>query len=197
MTEIIKPTRSELLRTRKRVKLAKKGHELLKKKQDSLILELFRLVKEVKAQRETLQARYVAAIRRMNEARALSSDLTVKAAALAARAEPVRVEVRNIAGVRIPDIARVAADRQRPVFDTLTLQEVGVAYTQVLDDILALAAKETALRKILIEIKKTKRRAYALEHILIPRLEAATHHITFELEERGREEFTRLKMRKR
>ena len=46
----IKPTRSELLHTKKRIVLAKKGHDLLKKKQDSLIIEFFRLLKEIKEQ---------------------------------------------------------------------------------------------------------------------------------------------------
>ncbi len=198
MAETIKHTRSELLKTRKRIKLAKKGHELLKKKQDSLVIEFFALLKQVRKERDELQRRYASAQRRMDESRALESDLRIKAAALAVeRSAPIEIEVRNIAGVKIPRIKEAAQRREYPVYESIMLQDLGIAYHEVVDAILTVAARETALRKLLIEIRKTKRRAHALEHILLPRLKAALKSITFELEERSREEFNRLKRRKK
>ena len=100
----IKPTRSELLKTKKRIVLAKKGHELLKKKQDSLVIEFFRLLKEIKEQEKELQAKYVQALRRMSQARALESDLTIKAAALAVQQSKGKraatVRITHAAGCR-------------------------------------------------------------------------------------------------
>ena len=198
MTVKAKSTRSELLKTRKRIKLAKKGHELLKKKQDSLMIEFFKLLKDVKAQRDTLQAHYVLAIRRMNEARALESDLRLRAASLAVKqSAPLRLEIRNVAGVKLPQITLLHDEREYPTYTSIMLQDVGTAYQKVIEDVLALAAKETALRKLLIEIKKVKRRAHALEHVLLPQLKEVAKHIQFELEERAREEFSRLKRRKK
>jgi V/A-type H+-transporting ATPase subunit D len=192
----IKPTRGELLHTKKKIKLAKKGHDLLKKKQDSLIIEFFRLLKEVEAQERQLQERYVKALRRMSEARALESDLRIRAEGMAVQqTAPIELQARTVAGVRVPVITherRMGHHR----YSSLMLQETGSAYMDVVEEAIALAAKETALRKILAEIKKTKRRAHALEQILIPQLVAAEQHIQFELEERGRENFARLKRRK-
>jgi V/A-type H+-transporting ATPase subunit D len=191
----IKPTRSELLRTKKRIQLAKKGHELLKKKQDSLIIEFFKILKEIKQQRSDLQSSYTKAIERMNYARALESDLRIGAEALAVQqASSFDVHIKNIAGVRVPMM-------QVPEFvplqyTSLSLQQVGDSYADVLRLVIALAAKETALRKLLIEIRKTKRRAHALEHILLPQLLEAKKHVQFELEERERENFSRIKRRK-
>jgi V/A-type H+/Na+-transporting ATPase subunit D len=194
---IIKPTRSELLRTKKRIVLAKKGHDLLKKKQDSLIIEFFKLLKETKEEQRQLQQQFVIASKQMDRARALVSDLSIKAASLAVQqAAPVTLEVKNIAGVKVPVIARVEQERLHPLYDSLLLQEVGTQYNDVLALTLRVAAKETALRKILFEIRKTKRRAHALEHILIPDLLHTKSYIQFQLEERAREEFTRLKRRK-
>jgi len=198
MSETVKPTRSELMKARKRIKLAKKGHGLLKKKQDSLMIEFFNLLKEVKELRERLQEHYQVALTRMNEARALESDLRIKAASLTAKeSAPVEIDVKNIAGVRIPQIEQIEHDRELPLYESITLQDLSVAYGKVIADVLRLAANETALRKILIEIRKTKRRANALENILIPNLERAVNYIRFQLEEREREEFNRLKQRKR
>jgi V/A-type H+-transporting ATPase subunit D len=194
----IKSTRSELLKLRKRVKLAKKGHELLKKKQDSLVIEFFKLLKDVKAERERLQAHYQKALLRMSEARSLESDVSIRAASLAVRASaPIKVDIRNIAGVKIPEITLHQGEKTVSAYSSIMLQDVGAAYQHVIDDILQLAAKETALRKLLLEIKKVKRRAHALEHVLLPQLKAAAKRIQFDLEERAREEFSRLKRRKK
>ena len=196
MLGTIKPTRSELLRLKKRITLAKKGHELLKKKQDSLIIEFLKLLKEIKEEERALHREYTRALLQMNRARALESDLNIKASTIAVQeAAPVEIDIRNIAGVKVPAIRQPA--RERPTYDSLLLQEVGTAYMSVLEMAIALSAKETALRKLLLEIRKTKRRAHALEEIFIPELLATRNRIVMNLEERSREEFTRLKMRKK
>lgn len=133
----------------------------------------------------------------MHQARALESDLRIKAAALSIRqSSPVELTVKNIAGVRVPDIKKIDREQEHPLYDTLLLQDVGTAYEQVVDDVLTIAAKETALKKILNEIKKTKRRAHSLEHIFIPQLEQSVAYIQFTLEERERESFSLLKRMK-
>jgi V/A-type H+/Na+-transporting ATPase subunit D len=191
----IKPTRSELLRTKKRITLAKKGHELLKKKQDSLVIEFFKLLNDIKKDHADMRKQYAVALDKMNRARALESDLRIYAAGLSVQeAAPVQLTVRNIAGVKVPTL--VESQQEVPVYDSLLLQEVGHDYGRVLRMAVHLAARETALRKILVEIGKTKRRAHALEHVLLPQLLDAKKHIQFELEERERENFSRLKRRK-
>lgn len=194
----VKSTRSELLRLKRKGALASKGHDLLKKKQDSLMLEFFRLLKEVRSARGDLQERYSRAQRMINRARAVESDLDIKAAALCVpQVAPFRVEVKQLAGVKIPTIVIEREQPELPLFDSIMLQEVGEAYRKVIEGILQLAARETALRKVLLEIRKTKRRSQALENVLIPRLESAAKRVMLELEERSREEFSRLKRRKR
>ncbi len=198
MSDAPKPTRSELLRLRKRVKLARKGHDLLKKKQDALMIEFFRLLKDSQARHHELHAAYKIADRRMREARAVESDVRIRAASLAVQqGHPARISIRNVAGVRIPELVREHEVVGSYASDSLMLASLGDSYRDVVNHTLDVAARETALRRVLAEIKKVKRRSLALEKILLPRLLAQESHIRLELEERAREEFVRLKKRKR
>ena len=63
--------------------------------------------------------------------------------------------------------------------------------------VLDVAEKETALRKLLFEIEKTKRRCNAIENVLIPRLQSTARYIKFRFDEMERENFTKLKTVKR
>jgi len=109
---------------------------------------------------------------------------------------PVRLDVKNLAGVKVPLITRIPVEQEHQRYWSLMLQDVGDAYLLVIESIMHIAATETALRKVLIEIRKTKQRAYALEHVVIPELEYSRTRIQSALEERAREEFARLKHRK-
>ena len=60
-----------------------------------------------------------------------------------------------------------------------------------------LAQVETSAYRLAYNIKKTQKRANALQNITIPRYESLTKSIQSALEEKEREEFTRLKVIKR
>ena len=75
MAQDIKPTRSELLKTKKQIKLAQSGYSLLKKKRDGLILEFFEIMKKAKTLRQELVENYKIALEKINIARTLEGDL--------------------------------------------------------------------------------------------------------------------------
>ena len=58
MAQDVKPTRSELLKIKKQIKLAQGGYSLLKKKRDGLILEFFEIMKKAKTLRQELVEQY-------------------------------------------------------------------------------------------------------------------------------------------
>src|SRR3989338_6537649 len=100
MAENIKPTRSELMELKKRIKLAKDGYNLLKKKRDGLILDFFEILKKVKNLRGEIVEEYKKAIHAMNMARMIESDLKVKSIALAVQNAPeLNIGQKNIMGV--------------------------------------------------------------------------------------------------
>src|SRR3990167_6429794 len=88
MPQEIKPTRSELLKVKKQIKLAKSGYSLLKKKRDGLILEFFEILKKAKTLRQELVEEYKIALEKINIARTLESDLKVKSIAMAIKKIP-------------------------------------------------------------------------------------------------------------
>jgi len=75
MPQDIKPTRSELLKLKRQIRLAKSGYNLLKKKRDGLILEFFEILKKAKTLREELVNEYKTALEKINIARTLEGDL--------------------------------------------------------------------------------------------------------------------------
>ena len=100
----VKPTRSELIAVKKKIKLAEAGHKLLKKKRDGLILEFFKVLSEAKEVRKSLNEKYRRANRKMMEAIALDGMAEVQSLALAMKNATIEITIRNIMGVSIPEI---------------------------------------------------------------------------------------------
>ena len=101
----VKPTRSELMKLKNRIKLAKSGHNLLKKKRDGLIMEFFQILKQAKTIRKELIEHYKEASYKINIARASESDLAIRSVALAIKDKPtIELRTKNIMGVVVPEI---------------------------------------------------------------------------------------------
>ena len=195
----IKPTRSELIALKRRIKLAKSGHKLLKKKRDGLILEFFEVLTKAKSQRKGLFETYMRAQRSMAIARAVDSDLTLRALALAVKRSGVEVSQRNIMGVHVPKIAsglvqKHALERGFGVIGgSARIDAAARDYELVVQKIVEVAETETAMKRLLAEIETTKRRVNALEFNVIPKMAKTQSFITMRLEEMERENIFRLK----
>lgn len=196
-----KPTRSELIILKKRIKLALSGYGLLKKKRDGLILEFFEVLKKAKALRSELANEYSEAKRKMNIARVVETDLKIKSISLALKERPaVELDSKNIMGVIVPKVKGTASER--PLLErgygfisgSTKIDEAALGYERVVVKVLLAAEVEVSLRKLLGEIEKTKRKVNALERVTIPRLEKDAYYIRLRLEEIERENFVRLKL---
>ncbi|HLD43769.1 MAG TPA: V-type ATP synthase subunit D [Candidatus Nanoarchaeia archaeon] len=196
----VKPTRSELIKLKKRIKLAQSGYGLLKKKRDGLILEFFKILKEAKRLRSQVAGHYREALEKIETARLIESDVTLESLSLAIRERPqVQLGQANIMGVVVPRVSSTAVQKgmlQRGysiASSSAVIDEAAEAFEKVVLDIVRQAETETAMKKILAEIDKTKRRVNALEFEVIPRMKRAKDFITLRLEEMERENVFRLK----
>ncbi|MBI2129663.1 V-type ATP synthase subunit D [Candidatus Woesearchaeota archaeon] len=195
----IKPTRSELIKFKKSIILAKSGYNLLKKKRDGLILEFFEVLGKVKNLRSDIVDEYRKALYKMNIARLLESDLKIKSIAMAIANKPdIEFGTKNIMGVLVPtiksgELKRKMMERGYGVYNSASIDEAADAYEKVTEKIIRAAEVETTMRRLLKEIEKTKRRVNALEFEVIPRMEKIKSFITLRLEEMERENIFRLK----
>ncbi len=198
-----KPTRSELLELRKRIKLSEKGYKLLKMKRDSLIMEFFQVLDKAKEIRQRITEKYRIAREKIAVAEAIEGAVGVKSASLALLEVPsMELATKNVMGIVVPQIdaksVRKRLDqRGYGIIDTSArIDEAADAFENLVEDIIVAAEAETTMRKLLDEIEKTKRRVNALEFKVIPDLKSAEAFIRMRLEELERENVFRLKMLK-
>lgn len=196
----ITPTRSTLLRLNKTIKLAVAGHSLLKRKRDGLIKEFFKVLALAKQQQSRLQENYRRARESINLSRAVEGSAAVRSASFAHKEKAsIELETKNIMGVIVPKIksdyhVEAFHNRGYGVIGTSGyIDDAAESYEQVLKDVIVSAEIETTLKKLLIEIEKTKRRVNALEFRVIPRLRADGKYVKQRLEEMERDDMFRLK----
>jgi V/A-type H+-transporting ATPase subunit D len=198
--EEIKTTRLELIETRNRIRLAESGHKLLKQKRDVLVMEFFKIMKKAKDLRQELNERMDTAFKAMAFAQAYHGIAEVENISLAVKQAPnVSVKSVNVMGVRIPEIEGADVKKNLKergyslVGSSAKIDETVAAFESGLDMVIKLAETENALKKLIKEIEKTKRRVNALEFVVLPKLEERKRYISMRLDEMEREQFISLK----
>lgn len=196
----VKPTRSELIQLKNRIKLSERGHKLLKMKRDGLILEFFKILNEARNVRTELDAAYERSREKINLASAVNGVVEVRSTAFTAKESPeISLSGKNIMGVVVPKISSTGVrksmyERGYGIIGTNSyIDEAADSYEDLVEKIITAAELETAMKRLLDEIEKTKRRVNALEFKVIPELTAAMKFIRFALEEMERENTFRLK----
>ena len=196
----IKPTRSELIKLKARIKQTKNGYKLLKMKRDGLFHEFRQLLSQMIEAKRDLTDAYSLAKQRIDLANAIDGGLAVRAAAIANSAQPeVEVERRNLMGVVVPSVSGTnlkSTFEERGVGyigSSPYIDEASDSFSDLIEKIVTASEMEATLKRLLEEIEATKRRVNALEFKVIPELEEAKVFIQLRLEEMEREETFRLK----
>jgi V/A-type H+-transporting ATPase subunit D len=199
--ENVRPTRLELLRIRRRIVVAQKGLKLLKLKRSALIAEFFSMSREAMRLRSDLQARIALGYAAIRMAEMMEGPTRLEnISMLLPEVRPVIVSTKNVMGVRTPRLDRggYVPVAPRELVDLPTAIQESIHHFQgIYQVVLDVAEKENALRRLLREIEKTKRRASAIENVLIPRLQDTVRYIKFRFDEIERDSFSMLKTVKR
>lgn len=196
MAEQVFPTKGNLLNTQKSLALAKLGYELLDKKRNILIRELMTMVDAAKSLRGTIDNTYIkaySALQMANIARGVIENV--------ANAVPVEntlsVTYRSVMGCELP---KITIDEKKPVLNyglqytdsNVDMAYISFEYAKYIS--VTLAEVENSIYRLTNSIRKTQTRANALQNIVIPRYESIVRFISSSLEEKEREEFSRMKV---
>lgn len=186
----VNPTRMELLRTKKRTQLAKKGHKLLKDKRDGLMREFLSIVREAKSLRAQVDELLFASLKHFVVAQA---SMLPEAVAIVRALKPYEISLavseEIVMGVKVPRFTASLAtkDEQPGVWETSRELDIAlVSFQKLLPLLLQLATIEKKAELLAKEIEITRRRVNALEYVLLPQLKGVIKYIRMKLDEQER-----------
>ena len=195
------PTKGNLILSKNTLVFAKQGYELLDRKRNILIREMMELIdsaKQIQAIIDTTFADAYNALQRANismgidEVERISHALPIE--------DSVSVTFRSVMGSEIP-IVTFKKEELMPSYGffrtTSSLDQACVMFHKVKELSLQLSMVENSIYRLAMNIKKTQKRANALKNVTIPKYEKVVSEIQSFLEEKEREDFTRLKIIKR
>ncbi len=199
----VNPTRMELNRLKKRLKMAQRGHKLLKDKRDELIRQFLILVRKNKDLREHIEKELSDAFSKFLLARAVMPAESLEEALMyPTKKLSLEISKKNIMSVYAPKFEWAEEDSGRgeessiyPYGFVETSAELDISIetlSDILPRLMELAEVEKAVQLLAEEIEKTRRRVNALEYVLLPKLEDTIKYITMKLEENERGALTRL-----
>lgn len=193
----IAPTRSNLLRTREALQLAREGYEILDKKREVLTTELMHVAHDATELQERTWKLLAEAYRALEVARLSTGRERLEWAALSVN-ETTEVEVKphSVMGVVIPTVEAHGAPPEISYglgSTTVALDQAAACFRRVTAEIPVLSQTMTTVWRLARELQKTQRRVNALQYIFIPQYEETIAFIESALEEREREATFRLK----
>ncbi len=193
------PTKANLMNAKKSLELAKLGYDLMDRKRNILIREMMLLIDkagEVQQKIDSTYSQAYAALQRANITLGMCEEFS--------GATPIddglKIDYRSVMGVELPTVQLEDSklDLRYGWSDTNSqLDEAYLRFDEVKKLTARLAEVESSVYKLANAIKKTQKRANALSNIIIPQFQETIKYITEALEEKEREDFSRLKVIKK
>lgn len=195
------PTKGNLILAKNSLVLARQGYELMDKKRNILIRELMDLIDEAKGIQSEIDQTFTRAYKALQMA---NVELGVQSVEEISRTVPVEdsitIKTRSIMGTEIP-LVEHAVSQDMPTYafysTRMSLDRARAEFLKVKELTIRLSMVENSAYRLATNIKKTQKRANALKNITIPTYTERVVNITNALEEKEREEFTRLKVIKK
>ena len=194
------PTKGNLILAKNSLALASQGYELMDKKRNILIRELMALIDQAKDIQSEIDVTFQTAYRALQKA---NIELGISYVQEAGESMEVSIEIkaRSIMGTEIPLVRFHKKQEEVPTYAFYStkesLDQARAAFDRVKELTIRLSMVENSAYRLASSIKKTQKRANALKNITIPSYSGLVRDITNSLEEKDREEFTRLKVIKR
>jgi V/A-type H+-transporting ATPase subunit D len=186
----------ELLRLRRRVGLAVRGHKLLSEKRDGISRRLIKIAREIQPLRKKVENELMETSRRFMLARASMEPEHTKAALnVPTKKFSLAVKIASVMNVRVPELTKQIEGDIICYGYATTSGEMDVALMaleRAFDSLIELAEKEKQARLLAVELQMTRRRVNVLEHVVIPELHETIKFIYDKLGEAERDNTSRL-----
>ena len=186
----------ELLRLRKRISLATRGHRLLSEKRDEISRQLIQIARDIQPLREKVERELLETFRRFMLARATMEPEDVKAAlAVPTKKFNMAVEFASVMNVKVPHLIKDIKGEILCYGYAYTSGELDIALRSLeraVDSLVELAEKEKQARLLAVELQMTRRRVNVLEYVVIPEIHETIKFIYDKLSEVERDNITRL-----
>ena len=195
----ILPTKGNLMAAKRSRTLAQTGYELMDRKRNILVREMMELMDDAARVQKEIDVVFQEAYDALARAN-IRLGICDKAAEAVAVDDSLNIRWRSVMGVelpRIPDESAPPSPEYGLSFTSSELDDAYAKFRKVKDLIREMAEVETSIYRLAQAIKKTQKRANALQNIVIPGFDTTIRVITEALEEKEREEFVRLKVIKR
>lgn len=193
----VNPTRMELTRLKRELATAKRGHKLLKDKQDEMVRQFMNLIRTNRELRIEIENELKVVSNTFNEARLkMSYDGLMEALMVPAQDIIIETSSSNIMNMVVPSL-KVKANESVDItygfaFTPCELDESVLKLSVLVKKMVKIAEVEKSCDMLAGEIEKTRRRVNAIEYVLIPNLEENIHMITMKLEDNERSNIIRL-----
>lgn len=194
----IAPTKGNLINLKKSLALAENGYELLDRKRNILVREMMRLIEDAEEIQRDIDESYDKAYKALQAANVSLGISAVRTAASVEEENSLTLSYRSVMGVEIPRVNIVCDSPLVPAYGmhntNFSLDEAYINFNKVKVLTARLAEIENSVYRLANAVKKTRKRANSLKNVVIPNFKADIKLITEVLEEKEREEFSRLKV---
>jgi V/A-type H+-transporting ATPase subunit D len=192
----VNATRMELLRLKRRLNIAKRGHKLLKQKQDELLRVIQKTISLLASMRKEVEEELIKALRQFFLAQAYQDkDIFEGSFVLLDTDIELSMEKEKFMNVPLPKYQKSLKGEIVSYGFAMTSPTLDVALTslmRVFERLIEMAQLEKRITLLAEEMDKTRRRVNALEYVLIPEIGGTVREINMKLEEREREKNSRL-----
>ena len=193
----IAATKGNLIQRKKALALATSGYDLMDRKRNILIGEMMRLVDEVKKLRDQIETAYSTGYFLLQRAN-ISSGVISRIASQVPVEKEIQLTYRSVMGVEIPQVIYHKKEEYELVYSleesNSMIDDAYIQFQKIKELTMVLAEVDNAVTRLATVISKTQKRANALKNVVIPRYTSEIRMISDSLDEKEREEFSRMKV---
>jgi len=190
-------TKGNLIIAKSNLSLAKMGYELMDKKRTILITEMMSFINRAEDIQARIDETFRAAYMELQNANvSLGINFVERVGFSIPEITGLRVRFRGVMGVEIPHVT-ITPDTDSPFHyafsnTNYSLDQAFISFNKVRDLIVEMAEVESTVYRLAVNVKKTQKRANALKSVMIPKLTNLVNNIQNILDEKEREDSSRL-----